>query len=109
MKINQKQETGNQKQKLFSLKFNVSSFQFASGQMMIIAIVFLAVILIISAALFTSVADFLRFGSNSILREQATHLAEAGIDYTIAKLNQTAGSYSPPLTETPVGTTGSFI
>ena len=79
------------------------------GQIMIIAIVFLAVILIISAALFTSVADFLRFGSNSILREQATHLAEAGIDYTIAKLNQTAGSYSPPLTETPGGTTGSFI
>src|SRR3990170_7829049 len=103
MKINQKQETGNQKQKLFSLKFNVSSFQFASGQMMIIAIIFLAVVLVISAALFTSVAGFLRFGSNSILREQATNLAEAGIDRAIWKLNETAGSYTGE-TNTPLGT-----
>ncbi|KKT45959.1 MAG: hypothetical protein UW37_C0036G0004 [Candidatus Gottesmanbacteria bacterium GW2011_GWA2_44_17] len=109
MKINQKQETGNQKQKLFSLKFNVSSFQFASGQMMIIAIIFLAVILVISAALFARVAGFLRFGSNSILREQATNLAEAGIDYAIFKLNETAGSYTGTgVTEVTVGTIGSF-
>ena len=109
MKINQKQETGNQKQKLFSLKFNVSSFQFASGQMMIIAIIFLAVILVLSAALFTSVAGFLRFGSNSILREQATHLAEAGIERTLWKLNQTAGACDNTCDdEITIGTTGTF-
>src|SRR3989338_1920028 len=109
MKINQKQETGNQKQKLFSLKFNVSSFQFASGQMMIIAIIFLAVILVISAALFTSVAGFLRFGSNSILREQATNLAEEGVDYAIWQLNETAGGCPDCGTENSLGSTGSFM
>src|SRR3990167_6759005 len=79
-----------------------------SGQMMIIAIIFLAVILILSAALFTSVAGFLRFGSNSILREQATHLAEAGVDYAIWQLNETAGSFNPqpPNDEFALGTTG---
>ena len=51
----------------------------------------------------------MRFGANSILREQATSAAEAGIDYTVWKLNSTAGSFTPPLTDTAVGTTGTFI
>src|SRR3990167_4752055 len=107
MKINPKQETGNQKQRLSSLKFNVSSFQFASGQILIIAIIFLAVILVLSAALFTSVAGFLRFGSNSILREQATNLAEAGVDKAIWQLNENPSGYSGE-TNTSLGTTGTF-
>lgn len=77
------------------------------GQMMIIGLIFLMVVLILAAALFSRVAGYLRFGSNSILREQATNLAEAGIDRAIWKLNETAGSYTGE-TNTPLGTTGSF-
>ncbi len=65
------------------------------------------VVLILAAALFARVAGYLRFGSNSILREQASNLAEAGIDKAIWQLNQTAGSYTGE-TETAIGTTGSF-
>src|SRR3989344_1233623 len=82
-----------------------------SGQVMIIAIIFLAVVLILAASLFARVAGFLQFGSNSILREQATNLAEAGVDFAIWQLNLTAGSC--PITECgpekTLGTTGSFI
>ncbi len=65
-----------------------------NGQAMILSMVFLAVILIISAALFARVAGFIRFGSRSILQEQAVNLAEAGVDFTIWQLNETAGSFS---------------
>jgi len=77
-----------------------------SGQILIISIIFLAVVLILSAALFSSVAGFLRFGSNSILKEQATQLAEAGVDYAIWQLNKTAGSYTPPAS--PFSNIGTF-
>lgn len=81
------------------------------GQVLIIAIIFLAVILILASTLFSRVAGFLRSGSGSILREQATHLAEAGVDNAIWQLNKTAGSCPSPYcgTEQVVGTTGSFI
>lgn len=79
-----------------------------SGQVMIIGLVVLAVVLILCAALFTKVASFLHFGANSILKEQAGHLAEAGIDYAIWQLNKTAGAYLGPETNKAVGTTGTF-
>ncbi|MDO8487085.1 MAG: hypothetical protein Q7S45_02235 [Candidatus Curtissbacteria bacterium] len=100
-----KQETRNKKQD--SLRFQVSSLKLKSGQILVITVIFLAVILILSTSLFTSVTAFLKFGSNSIMREQAVHLAEAGIDKTLWQLNQTAGTYTGE-TNTPVGTTGTF-
>ena len=63
------------------------------GQVMIISLVFLAVVLIIASSLFTRVADFIRFGSNSVMKEQATQLADAGIDYATQRLNDLAGAY----------------
>ena len=82
-----------------------------SGQILVLAIIFLAVVIILVSSLFTKVAGFLRFGANSILREQATSLAEAGIDNAVWQLNKTAGNCPTPYcgTEQAVGTTGSFI
>src|SRR3990167_5536964 len=65
----------------------------APGQVMIIALVFLAVVLIIASSLFSRVADFIRFGSNSVQNEQAIELADAGIDYATQRLNDLAGAY----------------
>lgn len=78
-----------------------------SGQVLIITIILLVVILVFSASLFTRVTSFLRFGSNSIMREQAINLAEAAIDKSLWQLNQTGGTYSGE-TNTAVGTTGTF-
>ena len=66
---------------------------------MIIALVFLAVVLIIASSLFTRVADFIRFGSNSVQNEQAIELADAGIDYATQRLNDLAGAYPNQLGE----------
>jgi len=77
------------------------------GQILIVGIVFMAVILILSAALFSRVTSFIRFNSNDITREQATNLAEAGVEKALWQLNQTAGSY-PGETDTSLGTTGTF-
>lgn len=77
------------------------------GQILVIAIIFLAVVLVLSATLFERVAGFLRFGANTILREQATVLAEAGVERALWQLNQTAGAYSGE-TNTRLGSTGSF-
>ena len=49
------------------------------GQMLVIALIFLAVVMILAASLFARTAGFLRFGSRSIGQEQALNLAEAGI------------------------------
>lgn len=82
-----------------------------SGQVMLIGIIFMAVILILSASLFDRVARFLNFSSRSILNEQASHLAEAGVDFALWQLNKNAGvcpaEFCDP--EQTVGTTGSFI
>ncbi len=79
----------------------------AKGQVLIIGVVFLAVILLLSASLFSKVTNFLRFGSNSLLREQTVNLAEAGVDRAIWQLNETVGGYSGE-TDTPLGNVGTF-
>lgn len=84
-----------------------------SGQVLIIGVIFLTVILVLSASLFTRVANYLRFNSNDITREQATSQAEAGADFALWKLNTMAGSCGSGGTqwcnvETAVGTTGTF-
>ncbi|HCS78748.1 TPA: hypothetical protein DIV55_03315 [Patescibacteria group bacterium] len=82
------------------------------GQVMIIALVFLAVVLIIASSLFTRVADFIRFGSNSVMNEQATQLAEAGVDYATQRLNDLAGAYPNQLgegTDTQILSTGEVV
>lgn len=79
------------------------------GQILIIGIFFMAIILILSAALFSRVANYVRFGSNNIMRDQANALAEAGIERTLWKLNTTAGACDISCTqETVIGTTGTF-
>lgn len=80
------------------------------GQVLIIAIIFLAVILILSATMFSKVSSFLRFGSISAQASQATALAEAGVDNTVWLLNKNAGSCPAACTaETALGTVGTFI
>src|SRR3989338_2347765 len=71
------------------------------GEALLIGIILLTVILILAAALFSRVAGFLRFGSNTILREQALYWAEAGLEKAIWQLNETAGSYG--------GETGTYL
>lgn len=77
------------------------------GQMLIIGILFMVVILILSASLFSRVANFVRFGSNNIMRDQATALAEAGVEKALWQLNETVGAYTGEA-DTAVGTTGTF-
>lgn len=77
------------------------------GQILVVAIIFLAVFLVLAASLFARTAGFLRFGAISVQKEQATNVAEAGIDKALWQLNQTAGSYSGE-TDTALGTTGTF-
>lgn len=89
------------------VKCQVSNVKCQKGQILIIAIIFLAVVLILSASLFERVAGFLRFGANSTLREQATTLAEAGVERALWQLNQSVGSYSGE-TNTLLGSTGTF-
>lgn len=79
------------------------------GQVLVVGIVFMSVVLILSASLFSRVSNFMGFSSTSIVSEQANNLAEAGIDHTLWQLNKTAGTYIPPATETQVGTTGTFL
>ncbi len=77
------------------------------GQILVIAIIFLAVVMVLSASLFQRVAGFLRFGANTTLREQATVAAEAGVERALWQLNQTAGGYSGE-TNTAIGSTATF-
>lgn len=74
---------------------------------MLIVLLVVVVILIITGSLFAHVSGFLRFNSNLIQKEQAIHLAEAGVDYAVWKLNKTAGAYTGPETIT-LGSTGAF-
>lgn len=79
------------------------------GQILIIAIIFMTVILILSASLFSRVANYVRFGANDIMGDQANTLAEAGIERTLWKLNTTAGACDSSCTqEQTIGTTGTF-
>lgn len=82
-------------------------YKFRSGQTLIVGIIFLAVVLILSSSLFSRVSSFVSFSSTSVVNEQATNLAEAGIEKALWQLNQTAGSYTGEL-NTALGTTGVF-
>lgn len=91
----------------FDLKKKLSIVR--SGQILIIAIVFLAVILILASSLFGRVAQFLQFGSRSISKEQAVNLAEAGIEEAIWQLNATAGACNFCNQERALGANGTFL
>lgn len=71
--------------------FQISNFQ--PGQVMILSIVALVIILILGSSLFTKTALFVNFSSRSIVNEQATQLAEAGLDYSVQRLNDLAGAF----------------
>ncbi len=77
------------------------------GQILVYSLIFLTVSMLLSGALFSKVTNFLRFGSNSLLREQTVNLAEAGVDRAIWQLNETVGGYSGE-TDTPLGNVGTF-
>ena len=76
------------------------------GQIIIISLIFLVVVMIMAGSLFKRTAGFLRVGGNFQRHEQAISLAEAGIDYAIGQLNETAGGYSG--TQTSTLSTGEF-
>lgn len=100
-------KTNYQTQNSKILSLAIGHWKLQSGQMLLITIIFLALVLIISASLFSRVAGFLRFGVRSIYKEQAIVLAEAGIERALWQLNQTAGSYTGE-SNTTLGTTGTF-
>lgn len=68
--------------------------QNSSGQIAILAIVFLAVMIILIGSLYSRLGNFLFSGKSSVEKEQVLQLAEAGIDKAIWELNQTGGSYT---------------
>lgn len=78
------------------------------GQMMLLIILLMAAILIFTAAFFGRLTNYIHFGATTVAKEQAVNAAEAGIDYALWQLNQTAGSFNPSPTPTPLGTTGKF-
>ena|SRR3989344_3536863 len=89
--------------------YRIQSTVYKPGQIMVIAVIFITVILIMTTSLFSRVAGYLQFGSNSIIRNQAVNLAEAGVDRTLWKLNATAGACDATCDdEITVGTTGTF-
>lgn len=78
--------------------------------MLIISLIFLAGLTILMSTLLGRTAGFIRFGGNSVRSEQATAIAEAGVEYALWQLNETAGAYAPPaggelVTLPPTGTT----
>lgn len=78
-----------------------------TGQAIVAAILFVALALILSASLFSRVAIFVGFGANNAQEEQATYIAEAGIERALWQLNETAGSYTGEV-NTQLGQTGTF-
>src|SRR3989344_470324 len=82
---------------------------FIRGQVLIIAIVFFALIMVLAAALFSQVGFFLRFGAGGRMAGQASALADAGVERALYLLNSNAGNYYGDLTELPLGTTGTFF
>lgn len=78
------------------------------GQVLVISIISMAAIVILASALFSRVSAFLNFGARSTMNEQATILAEAGVDKALWRLNQPpAGSYTGE-TDTPLDPSGTF-
>jgi len=60
------------------------------GQVIIIGLVFLSIMLLFSGAILVFVSNFLKAERQNISKDQALHLAEAGIDQAVYKLNQDA-------------------
>lgn len=65
-----------------------------SGQVIIIALIFMTVILVLVGALVTFVGQEAKIARNSLAAEQALQLADAGIEKAVWQLNETAGGYS---------------
>lgn len=86
---------------------SVYSERMRGGQILILGIAFMAVVLILSASLFSRVSHFIGFSATSVSREQAANLAEAAIDKALWQLNQTAGAYTGE-TNTQLGSVGTF-
>src|SRR3989344_4518338 len=75
----------------------------APGQILILALAFLTIILILSAYLFGKIANYVRFGKVNTDTQQATFLAEAGIDYATYQINIGNTSYGgPPSCASPI-------
>lgn len=88
-----------------------SNLKLKKGQMLIIGILFLAILLIFSTTIFTKVRFFLNFGTNATLREQARHVAEAGIDFAAREITNSSGytgTGNDPLDFPVVGDAGNF-
>ena len=73
------------------------------GQILVLALIFFVVIAFLTLVLFSRVGGFVRFIATSIAKEQATHLAEAGIDYAVWQLNEVSGTPSTDPTAVRVG------
>lgn len=65
-----------------------------SGQILVLALIFLSVILITTLSIFSLVAFYTRNATIGYFSEQALHLAEAGVDYAIHKLNTQGSSFT---------------
>lgn len=79
------------------------------GFSLLLAIIVIAAVLIFSASQFDRVRNYVRFGSNKVLYEQAQSLAEAGVDYALWQLNENAGNWYGGGSEVTVGATGTFF
>ena len=90
-------------------KLCLLTIHFKSGFSLLLGIIVMAAILILSAIQFERVTNFVRFGSNKVMEQQAVNLAESGVDYAIWKLSKTAGSFYGDGTEISAGTTGTFF
>lgn len=64
------------------------------GQILVLALLFLSVILISTLSIFSLVGFFSRNATIGYFKEQSLHLAEAGVDSAITKLNEIGESYT---------------
>lgn len=78
-----------------------------SGQIIIISLVFMAIILLLTGAVFGYIGLNVKAGRSSLATEQALQMVDAGIDKAIWKLNTTAGAYAGE-SGTVLGTVGEF-
>ena len=70
------------------------------AQIFIILLILMFVILILSTSLFSRLGIFIRSGDQSVINDQATILADGGVDWAIRQLNilsSYAGTTNPPL------------
>src|SRR3990167_2885795 len=74
------------------------------GQILILSLIFLVVVMILSAAMFSQVTRFIQGGSRAVAWEQATVIADAGADYAVFKFNTTQGYSGSPEINLGVGT-----